>query len=241
MKLTFAVSALLYGIEASRLQELPSYNFLQDDGLSLNQRKLYAHTLQQTGSNIQLIDTDKSEEQNQREIQEMNAHLMQIARTSLDDPAEDRTQSVVKPGSEKEADLEEWLVQKRKRNHMSLAQKVSKDDPVEDWTHSAVKPGSVEEEGVTVWLAQRKMNYVQMQDDLADEYAAYAEGDDEPAHVMSKEEDVIETPNPTFFKNEPEMDNVEATLKKHEKKEKPMLEYNEYGDLTEVLPEPKYI
>lgn len=211
MKLTFAVSALLYGIEAHRIQELPSFEFMQEDGLSLNQRKLYAQTLQQTGSNVQLYDADKTEEQNQREIQEMNQHLMQIARTSLDDPVEDRTQSVVKPGSQQEATLEEWLIKKRNRDNLALAQKVSKDDPVEDWTHSAVKPGSVEEEGVTVWLAQRKKTtgaldkgFVQMQDDLADEYAAYAEGDDDATHLQSNQEDIPETPNPTFFKNEPE-------------------------------------
>ena len=36
-------------------------------------------------------------------------HLMQIARSTLDDPAEDRTQTVIKPGSEREAQYEEWL------------------------------------------------------------------------------------------------------------------------------------
>ena len=57
MKYAIAVSALLYGSQALRLEDI-----------SLNQRKLYAHSLSQTGSNIRLFDTDKSEEQNDREI-----------------------------------------------------------------------------------------------------------------------------------------------------------------------------
>lgn len=123
---------------------------------------------------------------------------MQIARTSLDDPAEDRTQSVIKPGSEKEGQYEEWLVQKRKRAQQSLAQKISLDDPVEDRTAAVYKPGSVDEEGVTVWLAQnqkaRDMGFVQMNDDLIDEYASYAE-DDDTSHAQTKE-DMTETPEP---------------------------------------------
>ena len=67
MKYTIAVSALLYGSQALRLEDI-----------SLNQRKLYAQSLSQTGSNIHLFETEKSEEQNDREIQEMNMHLMQI-------------------------------------------------------------------------------------------------------------------------------------------------------------------
>ena len=38
-----------------------------------------------------------------------------------------------------------------------------------------------------------------MYDDLVNEYAAYAEGDDEANHVAIKEEDVSETPAPSFF------------------------------------------
>lgn len=129
-------------------------------------------------------------------------HLMQIARSTLDDPVEDRTQSVVKPGSEKEGQLEEWLAQKRK--HHSLAQKVGLDDPAEDLTAAVYKPGSVGEEGVTVWLAQSKggmkdRGFVQMNDDLIDEYASYAEGDDDSTHLQSKEEDVPEAADPKFF------------------------------------------
>ena len=47
-------------------------------------------------------------------------HLMQIAKSSLDDPVADRTVSVIKPASEKEVANEDWL-QKKKRTAKMLA------------------------------------------------------------------------------------------------------------------------
>lgn len=116
---------------------LPLESFVQENeaDMSLNQRKLYAQTLKQTGTNVELYDTNKSEAQNEKEIEELNTHLMQIEereqvrqdalanknkmralaqKTSLDDPAEDRTVTVITPNSVKEEDLVIWLVQNKK-------------------------------------------------------------------------------------------------------------------------------
>ena len=60
---------------------------------------------------------------------------------------------------------------------MALAQKSSMDDPVEDRTVTTVEPNSVKEEGLTIWLVQnkrvsaRQANFIQMDDDLANEFA----------------------------------------------------------------------
>ena len=54
------------------------------------------------------------------------------------------------------------------------------DDPIEDRTITTVEPNSVKEEGLTVWLVQnrrvsaRQANFIQMDDDLANEFAQYA-------------------------------------------------------------------
>lgn len=62
MKYTFVVSALLYGSQAMRMEsEYPGYySYMQEGDMGLNQRKLYAMTLKQTGANVQLYDTNKS-------------------------------------------------------------------------------------------------------------------------------------------------------------------------------------
>lgn len=164
---------------------LPEDSFMQEGDISLNQRKLYAQSLKQTGNNVQLFDTNKSEAQNEKEIEELNMHLMQIAKSSLDDPPADRTVAVIKPGSQQEADREEWLAQQRKHRVKMLAQKSSMDDPIEDRTVTVVAPNSVKEEGLVIWLVQNKRisakqaNFIQMDDDLANEFSIYAQDDDE--------------------------------------------------------------
>ena len=107
--------------------------------MGLNQRKLYAYSLKQTGSNIQLYDTNKSEAVNNKEYEEMNMHLLQVQKSSLDDPVADRTASVVPPNSAFEGANAHWLVQKKN----ALAQKSSLDDPVADRTVTVIKPNSV--------------------------------------------------------------------------------------------------
>ena len=64
-----AICALLSGANAARLEA---------GDMGLNQRKLYAYSLKQTGSNIQLYDTNKSEAVNNKEYEEMNMHLLQV-------------------------------------------------------------------------------------------------------------------------------------------------------------------
>ena len=81
--------------------------------MSLNQRKLYAFNLKQQGTNIQLFDTNKSVEQNNKEYDEMNMHLLQMHKSSLDDPVADRTVTVIPPNTQKEADLGIWLNKKK--------------------------------------------------------------------------------------------------------------------------------
>lgn len=107
---------------------------------------MFAHSLKQTGNNVQLYDTNKSEAVNEKEVEELNAHLMQITKSSLDDPVNDRTVSIIPPNSQKEGELEDWLV-KKKPSIKALAQiqKSSMDDPVEDRTVTVVTPNSVAE------------------------------------------------------------------------------------------------
>ena len=81
--------------------------------MSLNQRKLYAYSLKQTGTNIQLYDTNKSADQNNKEYEDMNMHLIQMQKSSLDDPLADRTATVVPPNTDKEAELGIWLNKKK--------------------------------------------------------------------------------------------------------------------------------
>ena len=115
-------------------------------------------------------------------------HLMQIAKSSLDDPPADRTVSVIKPGSQNETEREEWLAQRRKNKPKMLAQKSSMDDPVEDRSVAVVAPNSVKEENLVIWLVQKKKNmanhanFIQMDDDLVNEFSIYAQDDDEIDH-----------------------------------------------------------
>ena len=81
--------------------------------MSLNQRKLYNFNLKQQGTNIQLFDSNKSVEQNNKEYDEMNMHLLQMKKSSLDDPVADRTITVIPPNTQKEADLGIWLNKKK--------------------------------------------------------------------------------------------------------------------------------
>ena len=112
--------------------------------MSLNQRKLYAYNLKQTGTNIQLYDNNKSADVNNKEYEDMNMHLLQMQKSSLDDPLADRTTTVVPPNTEKEAELGIWL-NKKKTSPKALVQKSSLDDPVTDRTVTVIKPNTVEE------------------------------------------------------------------------------------------------
>lgn len=114
-------------------------------------------------------------------------HLLQVQKSSLDDPAADRTASVVPPNSAFEGANAHWLVQKKNSN--ALAQRSSLDDPPADRTVSVIKPNTVQEEDLTIWLVQKKKlnkqapkpavnGFVLMDDNLASEYAVYAQDDD---------------------------------------------------------------
>jgi hypothetical protein len=64
------------------------------------------------------------------------------------------------------------------------------DDPVEDRTITVVTPNSVAEQNMVVWLVQKKSvspqqklySFIQMDDDLVNEYAALAGDDDDNDH-----------------------------------------------------------
>lgn len=60
-----------------------------------------------------MYDNNKSEAQNNKEYDEMNMHLLQMQKSSLDDPVADRTVSVIKPSSEQEAEHAHWLNKKK--------------------------------------------------------------------------------------------------------------------------------
>ena len=74
----------------------------------------------------------------------MNMHLIQMQKSSLDDPLADRTATVVPPNTDKEAELGIWL-NKKMTSPKALVQKSSLDDPVTDRTVTVIKPNTVEE------------------------------------------------------------------------------------------------
>jgi len=51
--------------------------------------------------------------QNDKEYDEMNMHLLQMQKSSLDDPLADRTATIIPPNTQKEADLGIWLNKKK--------------------------------------------------------------------------------------------------------------------------------
>ena len=79
-------------------------------------------------------------------------HLLQMQKSSLDDPVADRTISVIAANTADEGTNAHWLVQKNKGK--SFAQKSSLDDPVADRTVTVIKPNTVQEEDLTIWLVQ---------------------------------------------------------------------------------------
>jgi hypothetical protein len=88
-----------------------------------------------------LFDSNKSLAQNEKENEDMNMHLLQMQKSSLDDPVADRTISVIAANTADEGTNAHWLVQKNKGK--SFAQKSSLDDPVADRTVTVIKPNTV--------------------------------------------------------------------------------------------------
>ena len=77
----------------------------------------------------------------------------------------------------------------------AFAQKTSLDDPVEDRTVTVITPNSVKEEDLVIWLVQNKKvslpqqpiqkGFIQMYDDLVNEYATIAMDDDDDDHTAN--------------------------------------------------------
>jgi len=88
-----------------------------------------------------LFDSNKSLAQNDKEYEDMNMHLLQMKKSSLDDPVADRTISIIAANTADEGTNAHWLVQKNKGK--SFAQKSSLDDPVADRTVTVIKPNTV--------------------------------------------------------------------------------------------------
>lgn len=120
-----------------------------------------------------------------------------------------------------------------------LAQKSSVDDPEEDRTVTVVAPNSVKEEGLVIWLVQnkrisaRQANFIQMDDDLANEFSIYAQDDDEQDHQALAQAELdanTDTAKPTFF---------ESTVKDGEEVAKPVQvkQFNEVGEKMEETEE----
>lgn len=111
-----------------------------------------------------------------------------------------------------------WL--NKKKQAKALAQKSSLDDPVEDRTVTVIKPNTVQEEDLTIWLVQNKKvnsfvqdpivnkGFIQMDDDLVNEFAIYAQDDgdevDASLYNQQQQQQPGENPNPSFFSQKAE-------------------------------------
>ena len=68
---------------------------------------------------------------------------------------------------------------------------------------------------------------VQMDEDLINEFAIYAQDDDNEVNAGHQYEGVAENPNPSFFSFDKKQEKAEKTI--------PEYEYNDYGDRVQSL------
>lgn len=57
-----------------------------------------------------MFDSNKSLAQNDKEYEDMNMHLLQMKKSSLDDPVADRTISIIAANTADEGTNAHWLV-----------------------------------------------------------------------------------------------------------------------------------